>query len=186
METDETIIGLFFARDERAIAELDLKYGRECHRIAQNILNNRADAEECVNDAYLGFWNSVPPASPSPVLTYLCRIVRNLALKRYHANTAAKRNSIYNVALDEVVDFLPSGDSVQGDYDAAQLARHIEAFLDGLSAENRVIFMRRYWFSDSYGEIAARVGLSEKTVSVRLVRLRRRMRGFLEEKGVIV
>lgn len=183
---DDKIIELFFARDESAIGALDGKYGKECRRISANILGNRMDAEECVNDAYLGVWNSVPPNRPKPLLTYLCRIVRNLSIKRYYENTATKRNSRYDIALEEIEDCLSSPGSVEEEYDNAELARVIESFLDTLTAENRVIFMRRYWFSDTYAEIARRVGLTEKNVSVRLTRLRKQMQIYLNEKGISI
>ena len=96
---DRKIIELFFERSEQAIIELSKKYGSVCSKVALNILNNAQDTEECVNDAYLGTWNTIPPQNPNPLLSYVCRIVRNLAIKKYHTNPAAKRNSIYDVAL---------------------------------------------------------------------------------------
>lgn len=99
---DRKIIELFFERSEQAIIELSNKYGSVCSKVAFNILNNKQDTEECVNDAYLGTWNTIPPQNPNPLLSYVCRIVRNLAIKKYHTNTATKRNSIYDVALDEL------------------------------------------------------------------------------------
>lgn len=183
---DEKIIELFFARDEKAISELDNKYGKECYRISTNILGNRLDAEECVNDAYLGVWNSVPPNKPKPLLTYLCRVVRNISTKRYYENTAMKRNSHYDIALDEIENCLSSQSSVEAEYDNTELAHIIESFLDTLTIENRVIFMRRYWFSDTYGEIAERVGFTEKNISVRLTRLRKQMKIYLNKKGISI
>lgn len=182
---DTQIIELFFARDQQAIEELDIKYGSECRRLSYRILNNRLDAEECVNDAYLGTWNAIPPQRPNPLLTFLCKIVRNLSVKRYHANTAIKRNSLYDIALSEVERDVMAPETVEGAMDAKALARTIEAFMDTLCAENRVIFLRRYWFSDSYEEIARRVGLSEKNVSVRLSRLRRQLKAYLVREGVL-
>lgn len=179
---DSAIIELFYARSEQAICELDQKYGRVCHKLSYNILNNLQDAEECVNDAYLGAWNTIPPARPNPLLSYLCRIVRNLSLMRYHANTAAKRNGNYDVVLEELENCLASTDSVERDMEEKELIRRIEDFLETLSVENRVIFMRRYWFSDSYAEIAQRTGLSEKNVSVRLTRLRKQLRRYFMER----
>ena len=110
---DSTIIELFFARSEQAIRELDDKYGKVCHSLSYNILNSRQDAEECVNDAYLGTWNAIPPARPNPLLAFLCKIVRNLSLMRYHADRTAKRGgdpiqviSSSNVgALETHIDF---------------------------------------------------------------------------------
>lgn len=182
---DESIIDLFFARSEQAIKELDSKYGKVCHRLSYNILHNDLDAEECVNDAYLGTWNAIPPQRPNPLLTFLCKIVRNLSIMRHHTNTAMKRNSIYDVALDEIEDCLSSPETVEKELETKELARNIEGFLDTLTEENRVIFMRRYWFSDSYADIAERVGMTEKNVFVRLTRTRKQMRDYLIERGVL-
>ena len=183
---DEKIIELFFERSEQAIKEMDIKYGRVCHNISYNILSDRMDAEECVNDAYLGAWNAIPPARPNPLLTYLCKIVRNLSLKRYYMKEAIKRNSTYDVAMEELEAYLSSPNTVEAEIEARELARIIESFLDTLSVENRVIFLRRYWFSDTYSDIAQRVGLTEKNVSVRLTRTRSKMREYLLERGVLV
>lgn len=183
---DEKIIELFFNRSEKAINELDKKYGKVFYKISNNILNDRLDAEECVSDSYLGTWNAIPPAHPNPLLTFVCKIVRNISVKRYYAKTAMKRNSIYDVAMSEVTNYIISPDSVEEEVDAKELARIIESFLDTLTKENRVIFIRRYWFSDSYGEIAKRVGISEKNVSVRLTRIRKQMREYLLSKEVMV
>lgn len=183
---DNAIIELFFARSEQAIRELDDQYGRTCHKLSYNILNSRQDAEECVNDAYLGAWNAIPPTRPSPLLAFVCKIVRNLSLMRYHADRAAKRGGgSYTAALEELKECLASPRTVEGDLEEQELVHVIEKFLETLSAENRVIFMRRYWFSDSCGEIAARTGLSEKNVSVRLTRIRKQLRYYLEEREVL-
>lgn len=183
---DEKILDLFFQRSEAAIQQLNLKYGKLCHRLSYQILNNRQDAEECVNDAYLGTWNAIPPARPNPLAAYLCRIVRNLSLKRYRQNTAAKRNSIYDVALTELEGCLTSSSSPENTLEAHELTGILESFFDMQTAENRVIFLSRYWFCDSYADIAARTGLTEKIISVRLTRLRRRLKHYLMERGVIV
>lgn len=183
---DNAIIELFFARSEQAIRELDGKYGKACHSLSYNILHSLQDAEECVNDAYLGTWNAIPPARPNPLLAFLCRIVRNLSLMRYHEDRAAKRGGgSYTVALEELEGCLASPRTVEGDLEEQELIQLIEDFLESLSLENRVLLMRRYWFSDSYGEIAAQTGLSEKNVSVRLARIRKQLRHYLEERGVI-
>lgn len=182
--SDEKIINLFFSRSEKAIQELDRKYGTLCRRIANNILRNWQDAEECVNDAYLGAWNTIPPARPDPLQAYLCKIVRNVSLDRYHHNTAAKRNSKFDVAMSELEPILTAPDTVESEVEAKELARLLEQFLDTLSEENRVIFLRRYWFYDGYEEIARQTGLAEKTVSVRMVRIRKKLRKWLSERGV--
>ena len=183
---DEKIIELFFNRSEQAIEEVDKKYGKTCHNISYNILHNKLDAEECVNDAYLGAWNAIPPARPNPLLTYLCKIVRNLSLKRYEFNTAIKRNSTYDVAMEELESCLSLPETIESEIALKELTHIIENFLDSLSTENRVIFLRRYWFSDTYSDIAARVGMTEKNVSVRLTRIREKLRNYLTEREVLV
>lgn len=183
---DEKIIELFFGRSEQAIKELDEKYGRVCYSVSYNILNNQQDAEECVNDAYLGTWNAIPPAKPNPLLAFICKIVRNISLKRYEQNTAIKRNSHYDVAMEELEDCLASSTTIEEELEERKLTEIIESFLDSLSKENRVIFLRRYWFSDGYADIARQVGMTKKNVSVRLTRIRKELRKYLLEREVIL
>lgn len=183
---DEKIIELFFERSEQAIQELDLKYGQFFHKLSYNIVNNRQDSEECVNDAYLGAWNAIPPARPSPLLTYVCKIVRNISLNIYYRTAAAKRNSTYTIAMEEIEACTADLKTVESEIEARELARIIESFLDTLTIENRVIFMRRYWFSDSCRDIAELVGLTEKNISVRLTRTRQKLMEYLTERGVYV
>lgn len=118
MAEDEKIIELFFERSEQAIHELDRKYGKVCHRLSYNIVNSRQDAEECVNDAYLGAWNAIPPAKPKPLQAYICKIVRNISLKMYYRNKAAKRNSTYEIAMQELEDCLSAPNTVEADSEA--------------------------------------------------------------------
>ena len=183
---DEAIIDLFFARSEQAIRELDGKYGALCRTLSYNIVGNRQDAEECVNDAYLGAWNTIPPARPRPLLSYLAKIVRNLSLKAYSKREADKRSGRYTVALEELEGVIADSKSVEQELEAKELARHIEQFLDTLSQKERVIFMRRYGYLDAYSDIAKRVGISEKNVSVRLTQIRRKLRQYLQEREVLV
>ncbi len=186
MINDEKIIELFFERSEQAIQELNKKYGKLCHNLSYNIVNNRQDAEECVNDAYFGAWNAIPPARPNPLLTYLCKIVRNISLKLYWKKEAAKRNSHYTIAMEEIETCTAAPNTVEAEIDTKELAFIIGAFLDTLTLENRVIFMRRYWFSDSYNDIARFVGLTEKNISVRLTRIREKMKKYLTEREVFI
>lgn len=183
---DEKIIDLFFVRSEQAIRELDNKYGKICHNFSYNIVNSRQDAEECVNDAYLGAWNAIPPAKPNPLLSYIVKIVRNISLKIYYRKEAAKRSSHYTIAVEEIEACIAAPNTVEAEIEARELACIIGDFLDTLTAENRVIFMRRYWFADSYKDIAKFVGLSEKNISVRLTRIRQKMKEYLAEREVLV
>lgn len=184
---DSKIIEQFFARSEDAIRELDTKYGRLCHSLAYNILNNSSDSEECVNDAYLGVWNSIPPNRPDSLSAYVCGIVRNLSLKRYRYNTADKRNSKMDVALEELDGCLSSASSdVEKQVEAKELSQEIQGFLEQMKKIDRVIFMRRYYFSESYADIAEFTGITEKNVSVRLNRARNKLREYLTTRGYLM
>ena len=118
MIDDEKIIDLFFERDQQAIQELNQKYGELFHALALRILSDRRDAEECVNDAYLGVWNAIPPQRPQVLSAYVCRIVRNLAWKADARNTAARRNSAYDVAMEELEGCLPASGTVERELEA--------------------------------------------------------------------
>ena len=186
MTDDERIIELFFRRSESAIQELDNKYGKACRRLSYGIVSSEQDAEECVNDAYLGVWNAIPPAHPDPLLSFLLRIVRNISLNRYWKTEARKRSSRYTVSLAEIEDCIADSKTVEAELEARELAHILEGFLDTLSQENRVVFLRRYWFAESCREIAGLTGLSEKNVSVRLARIREKLRKYLMEREVFV
>lgn len=186
MIEDEKIIEMFFERSEQGIRELDIKYGTVCHNLSYHIVGSRQNAEECVNDAYLGVWNTIPPARPNPLLSYVLKIVRNISIKIYWRKEAAKRSGHYTIALEEIEGCIADQKTVEDEIEARELARIIESFLDTLTVENRVIFMRRYWFSDSCKDIAEFVGLSEKNISVRLTRIRQKMKSYLAEREVFV
>lgn len=181
---DSQIIELFYARSEQAIIELSQKYAAVCTKVASNILRDTRDTEECVNDAYLGVWNTIPPQRPAPLLSYVCRIVRNLAINKYHANRAQKRNSIYDVALEELENCFPAANSVEDCFNAQETAAVIDAFLETLSRENRILFVRRYWYSDSIGDLAKHFRTSSHNISVRLSRIREKLRKHLIKEGV--
>lgn len=183
---DSKIIELFFERSEQAIIELSNKYGAICNKVADNILNNRLDSEECVNDAYLGVWNTIPPQRPNPLLSYVCRIVRNLALKKYHENTAQKRNSYYDVALDEIADCIPASFSVEDEIMAKEVAGVIDSYLESLDQQSRIMFIRRYWHADSIEELAALFHKSKHYISVRLSRIRKALRQHLKKEGIFL
>ena len=186
MTTDEKIIELFFARSEQGIRELDAKYGKLCRRLSYNIVGDLQDAEECVSDAYLGVWNAIPPARPDPLSAYICKIVRNVSLKLYRKQRAAKRDSACDIALSELEECLPSPSTAEDEVDARERARMIEGFLETMTEENRVIFMLRYAYFEPGAAIAEKVGLTEKNVSVRLSRIRRKLKQYLHERGIPV
>lgn len=119
-------------------------------------------------------------------MTYISRIVRNLSIKKYHSNTSVKRNSFYDVALDELENCISSDNTVESELSAKELAQMIDDFLDTLDKENRVMFVRRYWYSDSISDIAARFHTSNNNISVRLSRTREKLKNYLKKEGVEV
>ena len=184
--TDTEIINLFFERSEQAITELAKKHGSAVARVARNILGNEQDTEECVNDTYLGTWNAIPPHKPSPLRTFVCKIARNLATMKYHSNTAEKRNSQYDLALDELEECLSDNDSVEEAYEAKELREAINGFMATLNYSDRFIFMRRYWYSDPVKDIAKMAESTPNSVTVRLFRIREKLRLYLEKEGLLV
>ena len=168
---DQQIIRLFFERSEQAIAELAKAHGSAAARVARN------------NDAWLGAWNSIPPRSPDPLRAYICRIVRNLSLKKLRANSALKRSSRFEVSLSELEDCI-SAHSLDEQLAAGELSAQINAFLAALRRDDRVMFVRRYWFAQPLSEIADAFGTTENNVSVRLGRIRRKLHTYLERKEV--
>ena len=184
--TDTEIIDLFFERSEQAIDELAKKHGNAVARVARNILGNEQDTEECVNDTYLGTWNAIPPHRPSPLRTFVCKIARNLATMKYHSNTAEKRNSQYDLALDELEDALADKSSVEEAYEVKELAEAINGFLATLNYTDRFIFTRRYWYSDPVRDIAKMAHSTTNSVTVRLFSIREKLRLYLVKEGLLV
>lgn len=184
---DIEIIDLFWNRCEDAIRETDLKYGKLCKNIAYNILSSVEDAEECVNDAYLGTWNSIPDERPWYFSAFLCRIVRNLSLKRYEYVHAQKRNPGVVVSLEDLYACIPGDDpadnGLEMEYEDNVLRDAINRFLEMLGADARNFFIRRYWFFDPIKEIARRYGVSVSKVDSALVRTRKKFKQFLIEEG---
>ena len=152
---DSKIIDLYFERNEQAIKETEEKYGRLCYSIANHILNNHEDSEECVNDTYNGVWNAIPPARPTDFKAFLCKIVRNLSLKRLEFLNREKRSAEMTVSLEELAEVLPD-DRYASDVADGEVGRLISEFLRGEKEETRNVFIRRYYFFDTVAEIADR------------------------------
>ena len=183
---DSKIIDLFFERSEEAIVELSKKYGAVCMKVSMNILNDKMDAEECVNDAYFAAWNTIPPEKPNPLLTFLCRIVRNLSVNLYRKKNAQKRKSNYDLCAEELENLLSADNGADDAHSEEELAVYIDEFLDSLSRTDCMIFVRRFWYVDSYKDIAKATGLREGAVRTRLSRTKAALKVFLEKKGVII
>ncbi|MCM1235624.1 MAG: sigma-70 family RNA polymerase sigma factor [Ruminococcus flavefaciens] len=182
---DHLIIQEFYERSERAIQDLSDKYGTLCHTIAKRILGNKQDAEECVNDALLAAWNTIPPEQPDPLSTYICRITRNISLNKYHANTAQKRNHYYDLVLDELEQTLVGNASVEDEILAKELEHAINGFLSKCKQNDRIIFIKRYWFFESITKIADSLGKSRNYVTVHLHRSRKKLKQYLTTRGLI-
>ena len=182
---DKQIIALYWQRSENAISETAQKYGRYCQTVAGNILQNQEDAQECVNDAYLKAWNAIPPARPDNLRTFLGKIVRNLALNRWEAETAEKRGGgAVPQVLEELHSCLPASDPTERILDGLLLKDVLDRFLASLKPDARKIFVRRYWYLSSVKEIAAEFGMTESKVTVTLCRTRQRLAKMLEKEGI--
>ncbi len=174
---DKEIIELFFARDQEGIAALVDKYGRLCRQVSMNVLGSFEDADECVNDTWLATWNQIPPQKPTSLAAYVAKITKNLSLKKYRDDRKKYRDTEIELCLDEMAECTSDQQTESED----ELREIIEKFLNTLSTENRVIFVKRYWFDESVKAIATEIGLSENSVSVKLHRLRKRLKKYLQE-----
>lgn len=181
---DLAIIELYHRREERAIAESNKKYGALCRSIALRLLGFREDAEECVNDTWFAAWNQMPPARPRALGAFLGRITRNLSISRWRKDHAKKRYSDMEILLSELEDCVPAAGTVEEVWERQQLAGAISGWLDGLDAEDRRIFIRRYWYGEPVKTIAAERGEGANALSQRLRRLRKHLQTFLESRGV--
>lgn len=181
---DQSIISLYFARNEEAIKESSKKYGNYVTGISMSILRNALDAEECVNDTWLKAWNSIPPQNPPSLKVYLGRLVRHLSIDRLRTNTRQKRNREFDVALDELENCaLPEETS---ESDMAALTAALNEFLEGLEPTDRKLFVGRYWHLYPVSRLAEAYGLSESNTSVKLHRMREKLREHLTERGFSV
>ncbi len=184
--TDEKILCLFFERSQQAIAEVRDKYGCKLLRLARNILENGLDAEECVNDALLTAWNSIPPKRPSPLLPWLYITTRNIAMNRLRVNSTQKRGgSSFLAVIDELDDILPDPNSIEDTVDSRELARIINRFLGGLSRRDRSLFLGRYYSGESYCTIAEKLDMTEHNCQVRTSRLRKKLKAILKKEGIL-
>ena len=182
---DEEIVELFWNRSEEAIQELKKKYEKYCYYIAYGILHNHEDAQECINDAYYQTWDSIPPQKPQMLSTYIGKITRNLALNKWNHYNAKKRGmGEVPLVLEELRECIPNGDEVEGVVDKLFLENLFNTFLGNLTKEKRIIFLRRYWYMCTIGEISKDFGMSQSKVKMTLLRLRNEFKEFLEKEGV--
>ena len=181
---DETIIDLYWDRDETAIKETDRKYGKYLYAIAYNIVHDNMDCEECLNDTYLGTWNKIPPARPSMFQVFLSRIMRNIAVDKYRHNTASKRiPSEMTVSLEEL-DCLPEEMSVEEEYAIEQVSKALNAYLRTLENRQVFAFVCRYYYADRISTIAKLMDVSENTVYRDLAEIRDGFKAILDKEGI--
>ena len=183
--TDIQIIELYWARNEAAIQETDLRYGKKLHFLADKIVQNFEDAQECVSDTYLKTWDTIPPKRPEYFFAYIAKICRNFALGVLDWKSAAKRKGEVVSLSAEMETCIPDPQHERR-LEGEELGEVLNRFLESLSYDNRVIFLRRYWYLDTVWEIANRYGMTESKVKTSLHRTRAKLHAFLEKEGISV
>ena len=185
--TDQQIIDLYFARDERAITETANAHGAYCFGVAMGILKSHLDSEECVNDTWLRAWNTIPPKRPEILRTYLAHIIRNLAISRYRREHTDKRTHVPDSPLHELAECLPDPDGSPAEAASmAELRGTLNAFVAGLEETDRKLFVGRYFHSYTPRRLAEAYGMKENAVNQRLFRIRERLRKHLTKRGYSV
>lgn len=183
---DEQIVELYMERSEKAISETYDKYSAYCNSISFSILRNLEDAEECVNDTFRKAWESIPPSKPSNLKAFLGKIARNISLNKLKHNNTQKRGAgQVDVLLSELEECISDKFSVENEIYGRQLSQSINAFLEGLTAEKRKVFVSRYWYTRSMKEISQQYGISEEKIKSILFRLRKQLKKHLEKEGII-
>lgn len=181
---DTKILDLYWQRDQEAIVQTDLKYGAYCGAIAQNILHDHQDTEECVNDTWMQAWDSIPPARPSVLRLFLARITRNLSINRYYARQSKKRGGGQTpLVLEELAECLTDRSDVESTYEAKALEECIAQFVRSLPEREANLFVRRYFYVESVAAIGKRYGMTDNHVMVSLSRTRKKMKLHLEQEG---
>ncbi|MBO6041279.1 MAG: RNA polymerase sigma factor [Oscillospiraceae bacterium] len=182
---DESILQLFFQRREDALKETQAKYARLCLRVANGILSDERDAEECVNDTWLRAWNAIPPERPARLSAWLAKVTRNLAITRLRGRAARKRGGgELPLLLDELAECLPGGEDPQRELEKRELGEAVDHFLSALDRKERDLFTARFFFGAAPGELAERTGLTESAVLNRLRRTRAKLKKRLKEEGL--
>lgn len=186
-QTDEAIVELYWNRDENAINETDKKYGKYLLVIADNIVHNRLDSEECLNDTYLGTWNRIPPTRPVSLQAFLTRIMRNVSVGKFRQNTADKRIPCELItSLDELEECIAGEDSIDRERAARELAELINQALHAMKDREQYIFVCRYYYADKISDIASSLGVSEPTINRTLAKLRRDLKDRLDKAGYTI
>ena len=181
---DSQIVELYWQRDESAIAQTECKYGAFCLGIAMGLLSDGEDAKECVNETFYRAWNLIPPERPEKLRPWLGRIVRNISVDLWRKNHRQKRYSGMEQTLSELEEAVPSLVRVEREIENPELGQAIDKWLQGLARDDRVLFVRRYWYGISVKELATESGVPPKKLAQKMYRLRRGLKAFLEKEGV--
>lgn len=181
---DSKIVDMYWDRDEGAITESDRKYGRMLNSLSYSLLSSREDAEECVNDTYIDAWNAMPTARPERLGAFLSKITRRISIDRFREKHRQKRGGVDNLTL-ELAECVPSGASVESEVESARLSEFLDDFLRGLVTSHRVIFVRRYFYSQALSQIAADMRMSEAAVRAVLFRVRVKLKTALEREELL-
>jgi len=181
---DKQIIKLYFQRNETAIVETSTKYGVFCHKIAMNILSIREDAEECVNDTYHSVWNQIPPTNPNSFRAFLGRITRNLSISRFRALHAQKRYAGMELMLSELEECIPTPNTIERTIESKELTNYINEWLTVLPEHDAMLFLRRYWYGDRVKDLAKKTNTTAAKMAQTMLRLRKSLKAYLEQKGV--
>ena len=183
---DAEIIKLYIRRDEAAIRETDVKYGRFCHTIANNILSVPEDAEECVNDTYLKAWDSILPQKPDCFKVWLGKVVRNISLDLWRKSHRKKRCSGIEQLFDELEECLPALSNVDAEIEKRELVDFLNRWLAGLSKNDWILFMRRYWNGQALKDLADLYHSTPAKLANRLYYLRKKLKTALEKEGIVL
>ena len=185
MLEDAKIIELYNARNELAVVETERKFGKMLFSIAMNVLSDREDSEETVNDTYGKAWNKIPPEKPDFLGAWLGKITRNLSISRFRKNKAQKRSGIETM-LSELEECVPSSENIEAESEGKEITAAINRWLGTLKKEERIFFIRRYWYGDSVSELSEKMNIPPKKLSSKMFRLRKNLKEYLEKEGIFV
>lgn len=182
---DQSIVELYLQRDENAIKESRNKYEAYCYRIAMNILSVAEDVEECINDTWISVWNRIPPVIPKSLKAFLGKLVRDISLSRYRAVHAKKRYNGMELILDELAECIPSGQDIQESLEQKELSGTVNGWLDSLPQEDRVLFVKRYYYGETVKQLSEMQSCTENQMAQKMMKLRNKLKAHLLSGGVL-
>ena len=182
---DQSIVELYLQRDENAIKESRNKYEAYCYRISMNILSVAEDVEECINDTWISVWNRIPPVIPKSLKAFLGKLVRDISLSRYRAVHAKKRYNGMELILDELAECIPSEQDIQESLEQKELSGTVNGWLDSLPQEDRVLFVKRYYYGETVKQLSEMQSCTENQMAQKMMKLRNKLKAHLLSGGVL-